>query len=81
MTGTAPLTERERQILEFEKQWWKYAGLREQAIRERFAMSVTRYTQVLNALIDREEALAFDPMVVGRLRRMREARRPRRRTG
>ncbi|HVT22265.1 MAG TPA: DUF3263 domain-containing protein, partial [Mycobacteriales bacterium] len=37
-------------------------------------MSATRYYQVLNALLDRPEALAADPMLVKRLRRMRAAR-------
>ena len=46
----------------------------EQAVREMFNMSATRYYQVLNALIDRPDALAFDPMLVKRLRRMRAAR-------
>ncbi len=57
------LTERERVILAFERQWWKYAGAKEQAIRELFDMSATRYYQVLNALIDRPEALAYDPIL------------------
>ncbi|WP_115849654.1 DUF3263 domain-containing protein [Thermasporomyces composti] len=69
-----PLSERDRQILTFERQWWKYAGAKEQAIRDQFGMSATRYYQVLNALIDREEALAFDPLLVKRLRRMRASR-------
>ncbi|MDX6220783.1 MAG: hypothetical protein QOJ48_2464, partial [Frankiales bacterium] len=47
------LTEREREILAFERQWWKYAGAKEQAIKDLFDMSATRYYQVLNALIDR----------------------------
>src|SRR3954452_11303689 len=68
------LTDREREILAFERQWWKYAGAKEQAVRELFDMSATRYYQVLNALIDRPDALAFDPMLVKRLRRMRESR-------
>jgi hypothetical protein len=68
------LTEREREILAFERQWWRYAGAKEQAVREMFDMSATRYYQVLNALIDRTDALAFDPMLVKRLRRMRAAR-------
>ena len=59
------------QILAFERQWWKYAGAKEQAIRELFDMSATRYYQVLNALIDSPAALAHDPMLVKRLRRMR----------
>ena len=68
------LTVREREILAFERQWWKYAGAKEQAIRDLFNMSATRYYQVLNALIDRPEALAADPMLVKRLRRLRSAR-------
>jgi len=68
------LTDRDQQILSFERQWWKYAGAKEQAIREQFDMSATRYYQVLNALLDRESALAFDPLLVKRLRRLRSAR-------
>ena len=68
------LTRREREILAFERQWWKYAGAKEQAIRDLFDMSATRYYQVLNALIDRPESLAADPMLVKRLRRLRASR-------
>ncbi len=68
------LTERDQQILAFERLWWKYAGAKEQAVREQFAMSATRYYQVLNVLIDRPEAIAFDPLLVKRLRRLRAAR-------
>jgi hypothetical protein len=72
--GGAGLGERDQAILEFERQWWKYAGAKETAIRESFDMSATRYYQVLNALIDRPEALAADPLLVRRLRRMRAER-------
>jgi|SRR5690349_22257763 hypothetical protein len=68
------LSERDREILAFERHWWKYAGAKEQSIREQFDMSATRYYQVLNALLDRPEALAADPMLVKRLRRLRTAR-------
>ena len=68
------LDRREREILAFEGQWWKYAGAKEQAIRELFDMSDTRYYQLLNALIDRPEALVQDPMLVKRLRRLRASR-------
>ncbi len=71
---TDDLSERDREILNFERQWWKYAGAKEQAVREKFDMSSTRYYQVLNALIDRPEALSFDPLLVRRLRRLRAAR-------
>jgi hypothetical protein len=68
------LNRRDREILAFERQWWKYAGAKEQAIRELFDMSSTRYYQVLNGLIDTPEALAADPMLVKRLRRLRASR-------
>lgn len=70
----AALSDRDRRILEFERQWWKYAGAKEQAIRDLFEMSSTRYYQILNTLIDTPEAVSFDPMLVKRLRRMRAAR-------
>ena len=71
---TSELSERDREILNFERQWWKYAGAKEQAVREKFDMSSTRYYQVLNALIDTPAALAADPMLVKRLRRLRASR-------
>lgn len=68
------LSERDAEILAFERQWWKFAGAKEQAIRDTFGMSATRYYQVLNALIDQPEALAQDPLLVKRLRRLRATR-------
>ena len=68
------LTRREREILAFERQWWKYAGAKEAAIKDLFGMSATRYYQVLNTLIDKPEALVADPMLVKRLRRLRSTR-------
>lgn len=65
------LTDRDQEILKFEREWWKYSGSKENAIRELFDMSATRYYQILNALIDTEAALDFDPMLVKRLRRIR----------
>ena len=68
------LSERDRAVLGFERQWWKYPGAKEAAIRELFDMSATRYYQLINSLIDTPEALEFDPMMVKRLRRMRSSR-------
>jgi hypothetical protein len=68
------LTSRELEVLAFERQWWKYQGAKEQAIRELFDMSPTRYYQVLNALIEKPAALQSDPMLVKRLRRLRTGR-------
>ncbi|MFC4146551.1 DUF3263 domain-containing protein [Micromonospora mangrovi] len=70
----AGLTERERRILAFEQQWWKHAGAKEQAIRDTFGLSATRYYQLLNALLDHPAALAAEPMLIGRLRRLRSSR-------
>jgi hypothetical protein len=68
------LTQREREILAFERQWWKYAGAKEQAIHELFGVSPTRYYQLVNRLIDKRAALEADPMLVKRLRRLRSGR-------
>lgn len=70
----AGLSDRDRRIIEFERQWWRYPGVKEQAIRELFDMGSTRYYQILNQLIDSEAALAFDPMLIKRLRRQRSSR-------
>jgi Protein of unknown function (DUF3263) len=72
--GSDGLSDRDVTVLAFERQWWKYAGAKEQAIRDLFDMSATRYYQVLNTLIDRPDALAADPMLVKRLRRLRASR-------
>lgn len=69
------LSDVEQAMLEFERSWWKYPGAKDTAIMERFGCSATRYYQRLNALIDRPESMAFDPMLVKRLRRLREMRR------
>jgi hypothetical protein len=69
------LSERDRTILDFERGWWTMPGPKESAIRERFGVSGTRYYQILNALLDDPSALEYDPMVVKRLRRMRDRRR------
>lgn len=73
-TRGSVLGEREQRMLELERQWWKYSGAKEQAIREIFDLSATHYYQILNALIDTEAALAHDPMLVKRLRRLRTTR-------
>ena len=72
------LSRREHEMLIFERQWWRRAGAKDTAIRARFEMPPTRYYQALNALVDRPAALAADPLVVARLRRVRAARHRRR---
>jgi hypothetical protein len=82
-TETAPvpaggLSRREQEMLTFERQWWRRPGAKETAIRDRFGLAPTRYYQVLNALLDRPAALEADPLLVRRLRRLRDARGQRR---
>ena len=71
---SASLSDLEFRILEFERSWWRFAGAKESAIKELFDLSAPRYYQILNDLIDRQDALEASPMLVKRLRRLREAR-------
>jgi hypothetical protein len=71
----AALSELELRILAFERSWWRYPGAKEREILEVLGMPVTRYYQLLNALIDRPESAEFDPVLVARLRRQRTSRR------
>ena len=73
-TEGSTLTDLETRILEFERNWWRFAGAKETAIKELFDLTAPRYYQLLNDLIDREDALLAAPMLVKRLRRLREAR-------
>lgn len=73
-SGHLGLSELESRILDFEGSWWRYAGAKESAIKELFDISAARYYQLLNDLIDRDDALLAAPMLVKRLRRLREAR-------
>ena len=68
------LTDLEVRILDFERQWWRYAGAKEAGIKEQFDISAREYYELLNNLIDREDALAASPLLIKRLRRLREAR-------
>ncbi|MEY4877606.1 MAG: hypothetical protein RIR72_21 [Actinomycetota bacterium] len=68
------LSDLEVRILDFERQWWKYAGAKDAAIKELFDLSTRSYYELLNNLIDREDALTASPLLVKRLRRLRQAR-------
>jgi len=73
-TAGSKLNDLETRILDFERNWWRFAGAKETAIKELFDLTAPRYYQLLNDLIDRDDALAASPMLVKRLRRLREAR-------
>jgi hypothetical protein len=72
--AAGPLGERERSVLAFERQWWRHAGAKEEAIRREFAVGPTAYYQLLSRLIDDPAAIAYDPMLVKRLQRQRASR-------
>ena len=74
VANQATLSDLEIRILDFERSWWRYAGAKESAIKELFDLTPARYYQLLNDLIDRDDALASAPILVKRLRRLREAR-------
>lgn len=78
---TGGLGQRDREILDFEREAWKLRIPKQRAIRERFGFSAARYHQLLHRVVDRPEALAYDPMLVRRVRRLRDARRRRRVAG
>jgi hypothetical protein len=79
--GIATLDERDRELLDFEREAWKLRMSKERAIRERFGFSAARYHQLLNRAIGRPAALSYDPMLVRRLQRIRDARRRKRVAG
>lgn len=69
------LSERDKAILDFERSWWTEPGPKEAAVRDRFDLSGTSYYRILNELLESPAALAYDPLVVRRLRRLRDRRR------
>lgn len=69
-----PLSDRDRALLAFEAEWRRHAGAKEEAIRAELGISPARYYQLLGRLIDTADAQAHDPMLVKRLRRIRDAR-------
>jgi hypothetical protein len=71
---TTALTEFEIKLLEFERNWWRHAGSKESAVRQLFNLTPSAYYQLLNNLIDKEAALMAQPILVKRLRRIRDAR-------
>lgn len=69
------LSDDDKAMLDLAGARYKYAGARDAAIREQFDISPTAFHARVNALLDRPEALAYAPMTVKRLVRLRDARR------
>lgn len=75
MPATGPLSalsEQDELILALEHRLFIRAGSKEQAIRDELGCSAVRYYWRLNQLLDSPAALARDPVLIGRLRRLRE---------
>ncbi|MGC5249647.1 DUF3263 domain-containing protein [Gordonia sp. DT219] len=68
------MTDEDRALIDFAANRWNHAGLQADAVQRRFGLSLTRYWQRVNRLLDTEEALAYNPVVVNRLRRIRSTR-------
>lgn len=68
------LTDLERQILEFERGRWIHPGAKDEAVIKQFGLTPMRYQQWVMHLIDKPTAYAFDPVLVKRLRRLRDER-------
>jgi Protein of unknown function (DUF3263) len=75
VTEPTELTERERALLDFEGTWWTLDEAKDTLIRATFASNLDEYYQELNRLIEVPAALAYDPLVVRRLLRLRDRRR------
>jgi hypothetical protein len=73
-TAGSALRERDRRILDFEREWIRHPGAKDEAVRQEFGLTPARYYQVLNAVIDLPAAIVYDPMLVRRLQRVRDAR-------
>ncbi|MBM3722345.1 MAG: DUF3263 domain-containing protein [Actinobacteria bacterium] len=74
LEASVALSDLEVRILEFERLWWRYAGAKDVGIKQEFNLSAREYYELLNNLIDRQDALAAAPLLIKRLRRLREAR-------
>jgi len=70
-----PLTDIERAMLDMEAEWFATPGGKETAIRDRFAVSPTRYYQRMAKLITRPAALEYDPVTANRLLRISRGNR------
>ena len=69
------LTDRDRDVLDVERDWWLFSPSKRQAIHERLGLSPGAYYGVLRRLAGSPEAFAYDPLVVHRVKRRLVRRR------
>lgn len=70
--GMGTLSDLERALLAIAAGPHPGDGEQERLARAELGLTATRYYQLLNELIDRPEALAVEPLLVARLRRLRD---------
>ena len=70
-----PLPDRERAILELERPWWTLDTPKDVLVRERLGCTTETFYVELNTLLDSPDAVRHDPLLVRRLRRLRDRRR------
>jgi len=68
------LDETGRRTLDLEASWWRYAGTKEAAIRDRFDEAPSTYYRRLGRILDDPTAMDHAPVLVRRLRRQRARR-------
>lgn len=65
----------QRAVLDVERSWWLEGRSKTDVVRDRLAISLARYNQLLADLVTSEDAEEYDPLLLRRLRRAREQRR------
>lgn len=69
------LTDPDRAALDFEGRWYRFAGRKDSDILSELGETPTVHYARVNRLLDDPDALAYSPVLVRRLRRLRDARR------
>jgi hypothetical protein len=69
------LTERQREMLDFERTWWQFDEPRDEVIEQRFGCTADEYYAELNRVLELPGAMLHDPLVVRRFHRRRLRRR------
>ncbi|WP_433674595.1 DUF3263 domain-containing protein [Microbacterium gorillae] len=76
--NSAALSPRDIAILDLESRLPVHSARKEEEIEAALDLSAVRYYQLLGRLMDAPEALAHDPLLIRRLRQLRDADRARR---
>lgn len=59
------------EVLAFERRWYIYAGNKTTAMEQRFGVTVEEYEARLSEILEDPAALAFDRILVTRIKRLR----------